>query len=47
MRGSALNLFPLARLLPADQGEPLISIPVFIMVKEMLTWFDQHLEELL
>ena len=43
----ALNLSPLVRLLPCDQGVPLISVPVFITVKEMLTWFDQHLEELL
>jgi hypothetical protein len=37
IRGSALNLSPLARLLLADQLVPLISIPVLITGKEMLT----------
>ena len=35
--GSALNLSPLARLLRPDQLLPLVSFPVFITRKEMLT----------
>jgi len=37
IRGSALILSPLARLLRPDQLLPLVSFPVFITRKEMLT----------
>ena len=39
IRGSALNLSPLARLLRHDQLVPLISFPVFVTGREMLTLF--------
>jgi hypothetical protein len=39
IRGSALNLSPLARLLRHDQLVPVISFPVFIRGREMITLF--------
>ncbi len=38
IKGSALNLSPLARLLLSNQRVPLIDTPDFITGKEMLTW---------